>query len=71
MSTGRDDEVRYFLINSCVAASRVTAQGIPMADYIASNDTAEGRAQNRRVEIYITANQQMIQQAENGTLAMR
>ena len=71
VSTGRADAVRNFLINSGVAASRVTAQGIPMADYIASNDTAEGRAQNRRVEIYITANQQMIQQAENGTLAMR
>ena len=71
VSTGRADAVRNILINSGVAASRVTAQGIPMADYIASNDTAEGRAQNRRVEIYITANQQMIQQAENGTLAMR
>ncbi len=71
VSTGRADAVRTFLINSGVAASRITAEGIPMADYIASNDTAEGRAQNRRVEIYITANQQMIQQAENGTLAMR
>ena len=39
-----------------------------MADYVASNDTAAGRAQNRRVEIYITAGQEMIQQAENGTL---
>jgi flagellar motor protein MotB len=38
-------------------------------DYpVASNDTPAGRAQNRRVEIYITANKQMIQQAENGTL---
>ena len=68
VSTGRADAVRNFLVNSGVAASRVTAQGIPMADYVASNATPEGRAQNRRVEIYITANQQMIQQAENGTL---
>ena len=39
-----------------------------MADYVASNDTPEGRAQNRRVEIYISANQQMIEQAQAGTL---
>ena len=39
-----------------------------MADYVASNETAAGRAQNRRVEIYITADAQMIQQANNGTL---
>lgn len=68
VSTGRADAVENFLVNSGVSKSRLTARGIPMADYVASNDTPEGRAQNRRVEIYITANQQMIQQAENGTL---
>jgi hypothetical protein len=35
-----------------------------MTNYVASNDTEEGRAQNRRVEIYISANETMIQQAE-------
>lgn len=70
VATGRADAVRTYLLNSGVAASRLTAEGIPMADYVASNATPEGRAQNRRVEIYITANQQMIQQAENGTLSM-
>ncbi len=71
VSTGRADAVRTFLIHSGVAASRITAEGIPMADYVASNDTPEGRAQNRRVEIYISANQKMIKQAEAGTLSMR
>lgn len=68
VANGRADAVRTFLVNSGVSGSRITAEGIPMADYVASNETAEGRAQNRRVEIYITANKQMIQQAENGSL---
>ncbi|MCC8070583.1 MAG: OmpA family protein [Bacteroidales bacterium] len=68
VATGRADAVRNYLLNSGVSASRITAEGIPMADYVASNATAEGRAQNRRVEIYITANQTMIDKAENGTL---
>ena len=68
VATGRADAVEQYLENSGVSASRLTARGIPMADYVASNDTEAGRAQNRRVEVYITANQQMIQQAEAGTL---
>lgn len=68
LSNQRANAVRNYLINCGVAPERLSAQGIPMADYIASNDTAEGRALNRRVEIYITASQQMINQAEAGTL---
>lgn len=68
VATGRADAVRTYLINSGVLSSRLSAVALPMQDYIASNSTAEGRAQNRRVEIYITANQAMIQAAENGTL---
>ena len=68
LSNQRANAVRNYLIQAGVPAARLTAQGIPMADYVASNDTPEGRALNRRVEIYITANQTMIQKAENGTL---
>ena len=68
VSDGRADAVKNYLLHSGVAANRLSAEGIPMADYVASNATPEGRAQNRRVEIYITANQHMIEQAENGTL---
>lgn len=68
LSNQRADAVMTYLANSGVSPTRMMAQGIPMADYVASNDTPEGRAQNRRVEIYITASKDMIQQAENGTL---
>ena len=68
VSTNRANAVKTFLTNKSVDSSRLTATGVPMSDYVASNDTEAGRAQNRRVEIYIYANETMIQQAEAGTL---
>ncbi len=68
LSNQRADAVMTYLVNSGVSPTRLTAKGIPMADYVASNDTPAGRAQNRRVEIYITASPQMVQAAENGQL---
>ena len=68
VADGRSNAVKSYLVNSGVAFTRLTAQGVPMANYVASNNTAEGRAQNRRVEIYITANEQMIQQAQAGKI---
>lgn len=70
VSTERADAVRTYLINSGVAANRISAEGLPMQDYVASNATPEGRAQNRRVEVYITADANMIKAAEAGTLAV-
>jgi outer membrane protein OmpA-like peptidoglycan-associated protein len=68
LSNERADAVRTYLVNSGITGARITAAGIPMADYVASNETAEGRAQNRRVEIFISANETIIQKANNGTL---
>ena len=36
-----------------IARTRLSAQGVPLADYVATNETEEGRALNRRVEIVI------------------
>ena len=48
--------------------NKITAEGKSYDLPIASNETAEGRAQNRRVEVYVTANEAMVKAAEAGTL---
>lgn len=68
LSNERAQAVANYLINSGVSPSRLTTKGMAWNDPVASNDTPEGRAQNRRVEIYIYANQQMIKSAESGNL---
>lgn len=68
VANGRANAVETYLLDSGIPAIRMTAKGLPMQDYVASNETAEGRAQNRRVEIYILANQAMVEKAEAGTL---
>lgn len=68
VSTNRADAVLQYLVGKGVTPTRLAAEGVPMADYVATNETAEGRALNRRVEVYVYASEQMIQQAESGNL---
>src|SRR5215471_20983301 len=51
LSQKRADTVMQFLIAQGVNPVLVSAQGFGEADPVASNDTPEGRAQNRRVEL--------------------
>lgn len=51
LSNRRARSVAAYLEGNGVAASRISAYGAGSSQPIASNDTAEGRAQNRRVEI--------------------
>jgi len=51
LSAARANAVREYLISKGVAASRLTAAGFGPSKPIASNKTAAGRAQNRRVEL--------------------
>jgi chemotaxis protein MotB len=51
LSQKRADTVMRFLISQGVNPNLVSAQGFGEADPVASNDTSEGRAQNRRVEL--------------------
>ena len=68
LSKERANSVFNYLVNAGVAPNRMTADGYAYDFPVASNDTEAGRAQNRRVEVYISANEAMIQAAENGTL---
>lgn len=68
VANGRAASVMTYLVKCGVEKDRLTSEGKPMSDYVASNDTSAGRAANRRVEIYISAGKEMIQKAEEGTL---
>ncbi len=54
LSGQRADEVRTFLVQQGLNPATVTAMGMGPADPVASNDTAVGRQQNRRVEIVVS-----------------
>lgn len=66
LSDRRAAAVRSYLSSKGVAANRMVTKGMGKADPVATNDTDAGRAQNRRVEFAITANQDMINDAKNG-----
>ncbi len=51
LSQKRAEAVMQYLISQGVRADMVTARGFGDAQPVASNDTAQGRAQNRRVDI--------------------
>ena len=57
LSEQRALAVKTYLTSKGINTSRFTAVGLGMADPIASNDTPEGKSQNRRVEFAITAKQ--------------
>ncbi|MED5501168.1 MAG: OmpA family protein [Pseudomonadota bacterium] len=51
LSQRRADSVKSYLVNKGFSADNITTIGYGEEQPVASNDTAEGRAQNRRVEL--------------------
>ena len=68
ISLQRAESVASYLESRGIKASRIHSEGKSFNNPVADNDTAEGRAKNRRVEVYVTANENMIKAAENGNL---
>jgi len=53
LSEQRAESVREYLVDQQVPADAVTAFGFGKTKPVATNDTAEGRQQNRRVELVV------------------
>ena len=69
LSLDRAVSVSTYLKNLGVPSSQLTSvDGFGEENPVADNSTAAGKAQNRRVEIYMYASEDMIKAAENGTL---
>lgn len=66
LSERRAAAVKNYLVSQGVSASRMFTMGVGEKEPVASNDTDAGRAENRRVEFAITANEEMINDAQTG-----
>ena len=64
LSRRRAQSVSDYLTVQNINPERFTVQGYGESDPIASNDTADGRAQNRRVEVAIWANEKLKKAAQ-------
>lgn len=59
LSERRAQSVATYLRGKGIASSRIRTKGFGETAPVASNDTEDGRAQNRRVDFLITANEKM------------
>lgn len=64
LSEQRAATVKVYLASKGLNVNRFQTKGLGIEEPIATNDTPEGRGQNRRVEFAITANDKMIEEAK-------
>jgi outer membrane protein OmpA-like peptidoglycan-associated protein len=69
LSDERADAVRSYLTGQGIASDNVTAKGFGKENPVASNDTAAGRQQNRRVELVVSG--EIIGQSIGGVQSRR
>ena len=64
LSGKRASSVKKYLATKGVDGARIQTKGLGINDPIATNETAEGRSKNRRVEFAIVANEEMVKEAK-------
>lgn len=64
LSERRAESVYNYLISRGVAGTRIISEGFGSTQPIGDNSTVTGRAQNRRVEVFILPNAKMIEDAQ-------
>ena len=66
LSVNRAKSVNNYLMSCGVSAAQIkSVEGQGSSNPVASNETKEGRQQNRRVEVYMYASKKMIQDAQS------
>jgi outer membrane protein OmpA-like peptidoglycan-associated protein len=56
LSEQRAEAVRDYLVAQGISSEAITSSGFGKSEPVASNDTPEGRQQNRRVELVVSGN---------------
>ena len=65
LSVSRANSVNNYLKSCGVSAAQIkSVEGLGSSNPVADNSTAEGRKQNRRVEVYMYASEKMIKEAQ-------
>lgn len=64
LSQRRAESVYNYIVSKGVAGSRMESKGLGSTEPVADNSTQAGRAQNRRVEVFILPNAKMIKDAQ-------
>ncbi|HXN07726.1 MAG TPA: OmpA family protein [Nitrospiria bacterium] len=64
LSEKRAESVRFFLVDNGIKSARITAKGFGSENPLGDNATVEGRAQNRRVELHIVPNDDLVSEAQ-------